>query len=73
MPEAEHLIAALRLADPSAPADKRTICEVLRELGRDAEQRGDMASLRRILEATLMAKRMQRALTERGADVDART
>lgn len=63
MPEHLELIAALRLNDP--PDERRTICEVLRELGRDAEHRGDIACLRKILEATLMAKRMSRALESR--------
>ncbi len=71
MSEHLELVAALRLNDPPATEDKRTICEVLRDLGRDADKRGDMASLRLILEATHMAKRMQRALTDRGADAKA--
>ena len=40
----------------------RTICEVLRELYRDAERRGDALSMTRIEEAHDMAKRMQRRL-----------
>ena len=40
----------------------RTICEVLRELYRDAEQRGDALSMTKIEEAHDMAKRMQRKL-----------
>jgi len=42
----------------------RTICEVLRELHRDAEARGDALSMTRIEEAHDMAKRMQRKLEE---------
>jgi hypothetical protein len=42
----------------------RTICEVLRELHRDAEQRADALSMTRIDEAHDMAKRMQRKLEE---------
>lgn len=41
----------------------RTICEVLRELYRDAETRGDTLSMHKIGEAHDMAKRMQRKLT----------
>lgn len=44
------------------PKPFRTICEVLRELYRDAEQRQDAVSLVRISEAYDMAKRMQRAI-----------
>lgn len=58
----DKLSAALRLDDPPAVQHMRTICEVLRELGRDAETRGDIAALTLILEATEMAKRMQRKL-----------
>jgi hypothetical protein len=36
---------------------------VLRELGRDAEARGDTLALHKIEEASDMAKRMQRKLT----------
>jgi hypothetical protein len=43
------------------PKPFRTICEVLRELYRDAEARQDALSLTRITEAYDMAKRMQRA------------
>jgi len=42
----------------------RTICEVLRELYHDAEQRSDPLSMTRIEEATDMAKRMQTRLNE---------
>lgn len=64
MPDADlaELSAALRLSDDPASSDKRTICEVLREIGRDALARSDADSLRKILEATHMAKRMARAL-----------
>ena len=44
------------------PQSKRTICEVLRELYRDAEARGDDLSMARIDEAHDMAKRMDRKL-----------
>lgn len=46
------------------PRAKRTICEVLRELYRDAEARGDALSMARIDEATDMAKRMDKKLAE---------
>lgn len=50
---------------PTKPPKKfRTICEVLRELYRDAETRGDALSMTRIDEAHDMAKRMQRKLEE---------
>lgn len=50
---------------PRKPAKKfRTICEVLRELYRDAEIRGDALSMTKIEEAHDMAKRMQRKLEE---------
>jgi hypothetical protein len=42
----------------------RTICEVLRELYRDAEARGDALSMTRIDECHDMAKRMQKKLEE---------
>lgn len=42
----------------------RTICEVLRELYRDAEARGDGQSMARLDEAHDMAKRMQRRLQD---------
>lgn len=42
----------------------RTICEVLRELYRDAEARGDSLAMTRIDECHDMAKRMQRKLQE---------
>ncbi len=64
---ADEIVLALRLGDPPATKGMRTICEVLRELGRDAEIRGDVVGLRKILEATHMAKRMSRALDERRA------
>ena len=44
------------------PKAIRTICEVLRELQRDAEARGDALSSSRIDECYDMAKRMQRRL-----------
>jgi hypothetical protein len=40
----------------------RTICEVLRELYRDADRRGDTLAMARAQEATDMAKRMQERL-----------
>jgi hypothetical protein len=46
------------------PKPIRTICEVLRELHRDAEARGDAISMTRLDEAHDMAKRMQRKLEE---------
>ena len=52
----------LRRGKPPKPF--RTICEVLRELYRDAEARGDVMSQHRIDEAYDMAKRMQRRLEE---------
>lgn len=42
----------------------RTICEVLLELYRDAEQRSDTLAIARIEEATDMAKRMQTRLLD---------
>ena len=41
---------------------RRTICEVLRELYRDAEARGDRVSIDRLNEAYAMAKRMDAKL-----------
>ena len=52
----------MRTGKPPKPAHKRTICEVLRELGRDAEARGDYLALQKLDEATDMAKRMQNKL-----------
>jgi hypothetical protein len=46
------------------PKAKRSICEVLRELYRDAEARGDVLSMARIDEATDMAKRMDQKLAK---------
>lgn len=46
------------------PKPFRTICEVLRELYRDAEARGDALSMTRLDECNDMAKRMQRKLEE---------
>jgi predicted metal-dependent hydrolase len=46
------------------PQRLRTICEVLRELYRDAEARGDFMSMTRLDEAHDMAKRMDRRLRE---------
>jgi hypothetical protein len=46
------------------PKPIRTICEVLRELYRDAEARSDALSMARIDEAHDMAKRMQKKLEE---------
>lgn len=46
------------------PKPIRTICEVLRELYRDAEMRGDALSMTRIDEAHDMAKRMHKKLEE---------
>jgi hypothetical protein len=45
-----------------SPKSKRTICEVIRELYRDAEARGDALSMARLDEAHDMAKRMDRKL-----------
>jgi hypothetical protein len=56
------LAAAMHLG--RQPALKRTICEVLRELGREAKARGDIEALRRLVEATEMAKRMHHKLVE---------
>lgn len=44
--------------------DARTICEVLRELCRDARDRGDAVAMDRIAEAYDMAKRMEVKLRE---------
>ena len=46
------------------PQRKRTICEVLRELYRDAEARGDALSMGRLDEAHDMAKRMHARIVE---------
>ena len=46
------------------PKAFRTICEVLRELYRDAEARGDALSMTRLDECNDMAKRMDRKLRE---------
>lgn len=46
------------------PKPIRTICEVLRELYRDAETRGDALSMARLDEANDMAKRMDRRMRE---------
>lgn len=67
-PALAPLSAALNLSAPPAIQHMRTICEVLRELGRMAEARSDTASLVLILEATHMAKRMQRKLVAYNAD-----
>ena len=53
----------IRWWKPPKPPHKRTICEVLRELAREAQARGDKLSLHKIEEAHDMAKRMQRKLT----------
>ncbi len=45
------------------PKKFRTICEVLRELYRDALVRGDTLAMHKLDEANDMAKRMQRKLT----------
>ncbi len=52
------------------PKQIRTICEVLRELARDADARGDALSNARIEEAYDMAKRMDRRLRELKEMVD---
>ena len=46
------------------PKLTRTVCEVLREIYRDAEQRGDTLTMHRCDEAHDMAKRMDRKLKE---------
>lgn len=46
------------------PKKERTVCEVLRELYRDAEARGDAISMHRIEEAHDCAKRMAYRLFE---------
>lgn len=46
------------------PKRLRTICEVLRELYREAEARGDALSMTKLDEAHDMAKRMDRRLRE---------
>jgi hypothetical protein len=50
--------------DPARHTSFRTICEVLRELYRDAELRADHVSMSRLNECHDMAKRMQRKLEE---------
>lgn len=55
----QHSIRARKKRKPI-----RTICEVLRELYRDAEARGDALSMARLDEAHDMAKRMHRRLVE---------
>ena len=46
------------------PKEFRTICEVLRELYRSAEDRGDVWAMTRLEQCNDMAKRMQRKLEE---------
>ena len=46
------------------PKTIRTICEVLRELYRDADARGDALSMTKLDEAHDMAKRMERRMRE---------
>lgn len=46
------------------PKPFRTICEVLRELYREAEARGDALAMARLDECHDMAKRMQQKLEE---------
>lgn len=46
------------------PKKMRTICEVLRELHRDATERGDTLSMHKLEECHDMAKRMQYKLFE---------
>jgi coenzyme F420-reducing hydrogenase delta subunit len=46
------------------PKRIRTICEVLRELYREAEARGDALSMAKLDEANDMAKRMQKRIEE---------
>lgn len=49
---------------PGKVKKTRTICEVLRELYRDAQTRGDAISMDRLQECHDMAKRMQYKLFE---------
>jgi hypothetical protein len=49
---------------PKQKLKVRTVCEVLRELYRDAEKRSDKLSMHRLEEAHDMAKRMQMKLFE---------
>lgn len=58
----------LNLKKPPKPPHKRTICEVLRELAREAEARGDTLSIHKLDEAHDMAKRMQRKLQHYNAN-----
>ena len=53
-----------RLNPRKRPKPIRTICEVLRELYREAEGRKDHLSMARIDEAHDMAKRMDRRMRE---------
>lgn len=46
------------------PKSVRTVCEVLREIYRDAEARGDVITMHRCDEAHDMAKRMDRKLRD---------
>lgn len=57
--------------DPRKFADRRTICEVLRDIYRAAEKRGDDATMAFANEAHDMAKRMQTKLNEYKARFDA--
>jgi hypothetical protein len=50
--------------NPGKRKPLRTICEVLRELHRDAAARKDALSVQRIAECHDMAKRMQRKLED---------
>lgn len=47
---------------PRKTKPQRTICEVIRELYRDAEARGDVLTMERCGEAHDMAKRMHKRL-----------
>lgn len=48
----------------------RTICEVLREIYRDAEERGDALTMQRADEASDMAKRMFKKLVHYRTELD---
>ena len=66
VPQGQRLVVWRRTSHRVKPNRKRglrTICEVLRELYREAQQREDTLAMARLEEATDMAKRMQARLT----------
>ncbi len=65
MPGTALIVWRKHYINPRKPKKtKRTICEVLRDLYRDAEARGDALCMTKIDEAHDLAKRMDRRLRE---------